>query len=81
LPRAGQAREQHFPEGADQGRPLQRAGARVELPQVLWQTSTSRFRSPKLSCPQFTLHDMAAESSIPLVRSLSPEFFGSKLLR
>jgi len=30
--------------------------------------------------PQLLLEDFAAESSLPLVRALSPMFFGSKLL-
>jgi hypothetical protein len=30
--------------------------------------------------PQLRLEDFAAESSLPLIRALSPMFFGSKLL-
>jgi hypothetical protein len=30
--------------------------------------------------PQLRLEDFAAESSLPIVRTLSPMFFGSKLL-
>ena len=80
------AMDASLPELGAPGTPLwQRYGSKVlidaTIPPPADAKARAAFERIRPRNPQLRLEDFAAEASLPLVRALSPLFFGSKLLR
>jgi 2,5-furandicarboxylate decarboxylase 1 len=80
------AMDASLPELGAPGTPLwQRYGSKVlidaTIPPPADAQARAAFERIRPRNPQLKLEDFAAEASLPLVRALSPLFFGSKLLR
>jgi len=80
------AMDASLPELGAPGTPLwQRHGSKVlidaTIPPPADAQARAAFERIRPRNPQLKLEDFAAEGSLPLVRALSPLFFGSKLLR
>ncbi len=80
------AMDASLPELGAPGTPLwQRFGSKVlidaTIPPPADAKARAAFERIRPRNPQLRLEDFAAEASLPLVRALSPLFFGSKLLR
>ncbi len=80
------AMDASLPELGGPGTPLwQRSGSKMlidaTIPPPADADARAKFERIRPRNPQLRLEDFAAEDSLPLVRSLSSLFFGSKLLR